>query len=177
MADLENICGVYGTKWMAKWVKRAREPKRLKTLLYLWFEIFENVWYRLSVDTVKSLEKCEVYDETNGGSGHDPKLYILNFYELLCILQNIYLCAWKVTLVLYCLMKVLKYLCNKLYLCEKYYLKCDVDARLALWANEANMHYMMQCYMIFVMGELVFPLILSWYLFILVYLHLKCTVM
>ena len=35
-------------------------------------------------------------------------------------------------------MKVLKYLCNELYLCEKYYLKCDVDAKLALWANEAN---------------------------------------
>ena len=44
------------------------------------------------MDTVKFLEKCEVYDETNGGSGHDPKLYILNFCELMHTAKYLSLC-------------------------------------------------------------------------------------
>ena len=44
------------------------------------------------MNTVKSLEKCEIYDETNGGSGSDPKLYILNFCELLHTAKYLSLC-------------------------------------------------------------------------------------
>ena len=44
------------------------------------------------MDMVKSLEKCEVYDETNGGSGCDPKLYILNFCELMHTAKILSLC-------------------------------------------------------------------------------------
>ena len=39
---------------------------------------------------------------------------------------------------------------------KKYYLKCDVDVRLALCANGLNALHDTH-YMIFVMGELVFP--------------------
>ena len=44
------------------------------------------------MNTVKLLEKCEVYDETNGGSGRDPDLYILNFCELLRTSKCLFVC-------------------------------------------------------------------------------------
>ena len=44
------------------------------------------------MNAVKLLEKCEVYDEINGGSGRDPDLYFLNICELLVTLKYLSVC-------------------------------------------------------------------------------------
>ena len=100
---------------------------------------------------VKSLEKCvqtkslcEVCDETNGGSGHDPDLYLLNICELLTCSKYLFVCS-MCYIVLYCPLKAVKYFCKLLYLCKIFELKCDelkcnVDMRLAVcqWAQHVT---------------------------------------
>ena len=86
--------------------------------------------------TVKSLKKCEVYDETNVGSRRDPKLYVLKFCELVCTTKYLSMCLESCIITVLYYESTKKYICNELYLCEN--IKCDVDVKLALWANEAN---------------------------------------
>ena len=95
------------------------------------------------------------------GSRHDPKLYVLKFCELVCTTKDLPMCLKSCisTVLCYESTKIYIYIYNELYLCEKYNMKCDVDAKLALWANEPNALHEVRD-MIFVMGELVSTLII-----------------